>query len=222
MEIPQVKAARLSSKAIDTAWAEVEERTIPARLHPVSQAFDFPDEPEYAPIRRALAAIDAAHDDGDLPVIDVQLVRGMKDAAEYTVDHQGQPSIVVAARHPAREFSLVHENGHFLDHQAFSPGIFESEQQNSAMTRILEAISQSRAYQEWQKIPLDDARDYLLDPAEMWARAYVTWVTRKSGSQRLAAQLAVINQDEFGYWQDPDFATIEAEISNLFAARGWL
>ena len=143
-EIPQIKAARLSSRAMDAALAEAEKLILPARLRPVSQAFDFPDEPEYAPIRRALAAIDAAHDDGDLPPISVQLVRGMKDAAEYAVDRWGRPSITVAARHPAREFSLIHENGHFLDHQAFSPGCFESEQQESAMTHILGAIRQSK------------------------------------------------------------------------------
>ena len=222
METPQIKAARLSTNAIDAALVEEEKLTIPTRLRPVSQAFNFPDEPEYQPIRRALEAIDAAHDDGQLPTIDVQLVREMEDAAEYAVDNRGKPSIAVAARHPAREFSLVHENGHFLDHQAFSPGVFESDQQKSAMARILEAIWQSKAYQEWETIPLDDARDYLLDPTEMWARAYATWVTRRSGSQRLAAQLAVIDQDELGYWQDADFATIEFEISRLFAARGWL
>ena len=72
------------------------------------------------------------------------------------------------------------------------------------------------------RIPLDDARDYLLDPTEMWARAYAMWVARKTGSQRLAKQLTAINQDEFGYWQDSDFLAIETEINNLFAARGWL
>ena len=226
MEIPQVKAARLSSKAIETAWAEVEELTIPARRHPVSQAFDFPDEPEYAPIRRALAAIDTAHDDGDLPPLPIELARDLdlEDDGGYWSDGPHALKIRVSARSKVKEFTLVCETGHFLDHQALMPGQgFASLFSDGLLAEVLQAIRSSQAYAELNRVVISaEALEYYNDPTELWSRAYAQWVAQRSGSALLKAQADQVIAGEYGYWKWEDFELIAQEIEKLFKKRGWL
>ncbi len=225
-EIPQVKAARLSSRAMDAALAEAEKLILPARLRPVSQAFDFPDEPEYAPIRRGLAAIDAAHDDGDLPPIPIELARDLDlaDDGEYWSEGVQALKIRVSARSKVKEFALVCEAGHFLDHQALTPGQgFASLVMDGPLTEVLRAIRSSQAYAEWNRVVIStEALAYYNDPTEMWSRAYAQWVGQRSESVGLKAQADQVIAGEYGYWSWGDFEPINQEIEKVFQKRGWL
>jgi hypothetical protein len=211
-ETPQAKAARLSSKTIDTALAEDEPLTIPARLHPVSQAFAFPDEPEYEPIRRALAAIDAAHDDGDLPPLPVELARDIDriDDGEYWSDGPQALKIRISTQSRVKELALVCEAGHFLDHQVLAPGQgFASLDPTGPLAEVLQAIRSSQAYAGWNREATDfDGLSYLNDPTEMWSRAYAQWTARRSGSSVLKSQIDQAIDGEYGYWQWDDFELI--------------
>jgi len=226
IEIPQVKAARLSFKAVDTALAEDEQLILPNRLRPVSAAFDFPDVPEYAPIRRALAAIDAAHDDGDLPPIPIELARDLDlaDDGEYWSEGLQALKIRVSARSKVKEFALACETGHFLDHQALAPWQgFASLVPNGPLAEVLRAIRSSQACAEWNDETIDfEGLSYFNDPTEIWSRAYAQWVAKNSGSAILKAQLDQAIDGEYGYWKWDDFEPISQEIDHVFQKRGWL
>jgi hypothetical protein len=206
--------------------AENEKLTIPARLRPVSAAFDFPDEPEYEPIRRALAAIDAAHDDGDLPPLPIELARGLdfEDDGEYWSDGHRALKIRVSARSKVKEFTIACEVGHFLDHQAIAPGRgFASLNTQGPLGLVLEKILRSKAHAEWNRVIASaEALSYYNDPTEMWSRAYAQWIAWRSGSAALKAQADRMIAEEFGYWDWPDFEPIAREIEMAFQKRGWL
>jgi hypothetical protein len=77
-----------------------------------------------------LEAIDAVHGDGMLPLLPVIRTRGRVQVGAYEwISHTGEAlrlSFSVTNDHP--ELSVVHEIGHFLDHQALGrPGAFASE-----------------------------------------------------------------------------------------------
>ena len=226
IEIPQVKAARLSFKAVDTALAEDEKLIIPNRLRPVSAAFDFPDVPEYAPIRRALAAIDAAHDDGDLPSLPIELARDLKEGndGEYWGDQVHAFKIRIAALSKIKEFSLACEVGHFLDHQALAPGQgYATLDPKGALLDVLLSIRLSKSAQGIQSYAHDaKAYDYLNDETEWWSRAYAQWVALRSGSTILKKQADYAIENEVGYWEWDDFKPISEAIDLLFKQRGWL
>lgn len=226
METPQVKAARLSSKAVDTALAEEEKRVIPARLRPVSQAFDFPDEPEYAPIRRALAAIDAAHDDGDLPPLPIELARDLTEGndGEYWGDDAHAFKIRIAALSRSKEFSLACEVGHFLDHQALAPGQgYATLDPKGTLLDVLLSIQLSKSAQSIQSYAHDaKAYNYLNDETEWWSRAYAQWVALRGGSAILKKQADYAIHNEVGFWEWEDFDPIAKAIDQLFRQKGWL
>lgn len=216
----------MSTKALDAALAEEEQLASPARLRPVSQAFDFPDEPEYAPIRRALAAIDAAHDDGDLPPLPIELARDLDlaDDGEYWSEGLQALKIRISARSKVKEFALACETGHFLDHQALAPRQgFASLVLDGPLAEVLRAIHSSKAYAEWNDETTDfDDLSYFNDPTEIWSRAYAQWVAKNSGSAMLKAQLDQAIDGEYGYWKWDDFELISQEIDHVFQKRGWL
>lgn len=211
---------------MDAALAEEEQLTIPARLRPVSQAFDFPDEPEYAPIRRALAAIDAAHDDGVLPPLPIELARDLDlaDEGEYWSEGLQALKIRVSARSKVKEFALACETGHFLDHQALTPGQgFASLETGGPLAEVLQRIRSSKAAQDIQQYVSDpDAYRYLDDASEWWSRAYAQWIALRSGSAMLKKQADHVIQNEVGYWKWDDFEPISEAIDALFRKRGWL
>ena len=225
-EKPQVKAARLSSKAVDAALAEEENLVIPARVRPVSQAFDFPDEPEYAPIRRALAAIDAAHDDGDLPSLPIELARDLAEGndGEYWGDDAHAFKIRIAALSRSKEFSLACEVGHFLDHQALAPGQgYATLDPQGALLDVLLSIQLSKSAQSIQSYAHDaKAYNYLNDETEWWSRAYAQWVALRSGSAILKKQADHAIHGEVGFWEWEDFDPIAKAIDQLFRQKGWL
>ena len=225
-ETPHIKPARLSSDAIDVALVENEQLTIPRRLHPVSDAFNFPDEPEYAPIRRALAAIDAAHDDGDLPPLPIEVARDLKKGndGEYWGDDTHAFKIRIAALSKIKEFSLACEVGHFLDHQALAPGQgYATLDPQGPMLDVLLSIQLSKSAQGIQSYAHDaKAYDYLNDETEWWSRAYAQWVALRSGSAILKKQADYVIENEVGYWEWDDFKPISEAIDLLFRQKGWL
>jgi len=66
---------------------------------------------------------------------------------------------------------------------------------------------------------------YDMNMSETWARSYSQYVTKKSGDEKLIAQLDSRRNDKFyahTQWDDDDFAPIEQAIDKLFTRMGWL
>ena len=113
---------------------------------PISRSVQIPAGRAFDPVRIALEAIDSVHGDGMLPSLPVIRTRGRIQVGAYEWNSRtGEAlrlSFSVTSDHP--ELSVVHEIGHFLDHQAFGrPGIFASDAAD--VFPVMHAIEQSAA-----------------------------------------------------------------------------
>ena len=74
---------------------------------------------------------------------------------------------------------------------------------------------------------LVDHLEYLLDPREMFARAYAQFIAVKSGNasmmNQLQTRLDLDSVKSIGYqWTDSEFKQIEAAMEKLFIQQGWI
>ena len=181
---------------------------------PVSDALEVETSPSDRPLRDALAAIDAVHQDGRLPKIPIKrlvLSRGMHGRFLHVIG--GRPLEI--AVHPASRYAAltaVHEIGHFLDYAGFG----DSGEFRSVAGNLLDgwraAVRNSGAVQRlgrlWrftaersQETRADGALDvvnyeaekryieYLLQNEELWARSYAQFITVKSAHPALREQM---------------------------------
>jgi hypothetical protein len=95
------------------------------------------------------------------------------------------------------------------------------------------AVEGSRAHDLLEALRDNEAEDeqarqharYLIEYRETWARSYAQYIANHSGSVVLRSQLANIRsytEGTFAYWEDDDFAPIDAAIHSIFEAKGWL
>ena len=218
-------------------------RQPPPDVRPVSTALEAHDYA--AVVSRALGAIDRLHSDGRLPVIPVVRSNSTKRLGGYHFRVNGPAvRISLSAGGAYKEMTLVHEIGHFLDHHGlpgdgFSSGradalegwrraVLSSPEIRGIQDRLME-VRAARDVPRSRKVAYGNYLNYLLDPAEMWARSYAQWVAVRSGdpvlSQQLAAMVgrhsprggAVMTQ-----WDGTTFEPIAREIDNLFRSLRWL
>lgn len=217
-EMARTQASKLSSREIARAFEEYIGRGGTQRLNPVSEAFTLPEGTEFDPVRRGLAAVDAANDDGWLPATRV-IFTSLVNIAEY----QPRTSLILVA--PSAEHveeAVVHEVAHMLDLHAFGRGVsYESVNSAGVLSRVISAALKSRAADEWRAVALAEHRSYLLDPSEIWARAYTQWVAVRVGGE-VGAQVSAIHRAEIGFWNTPDFEPILKEVEAAFRLEGWL
>jgi hypothetical protein len=197
-----------------------------------------------ANLRSAIDAVDRVHGYGDdeelmLPDIAIAANRGTRVVGGYEFTRGGESlGIQISTRGEHQAFSLVHEIGHFLDHQILGGGI--SIGFASANSQLLEAWRQEvrktsavkrlailqrarrgavdrRAVQEW------------LRWHEIWARSYAQYVTVRGGESVLTEQLNLLlmaqRQATIRYepqWERDDFAPVAEAIDRLFLALGWV
>ena len=146
----------------------------------------------YGGVSRALAAVDAVHDDGLLRRVRARRGHSRIEAAAYEWNARtGQPLyLTFSARAPRPELSIVHEVGHFLDQEALGHG-GQLGSEIGELSAIMNAIYASEPYQ-WlttltrrkqirlrlpnrrrpQVLPIDAGIvRYLREPGELFARA---------------------------------------------------
>ena len=213
---------------------------------PVSRSVQIPSGPAFDPVRRALAAIDAVHGDGMLPRLPVVLTRAATEAGAYEWnDRTGEAlrlRLSSLGGHP--EFTVVHEIGHFLDHQALGrPGTYASETggcagvmaaiDRSAAIEALRALRgrQFRLVQERRRRIAVRVRqsfvEYHLLPRERFARAYAQFIAVSSHDSELLKQRDAVRLSESGavyhvHWDDEDFRPIHEQFDRLFRRLRWM
>lgn len=181
-------------------------------------------------VRGLLDTIDQVHTDGVLPRIPVNDLRAGRALGVFGHTLTGEAAFVRVARSPVLEFALAHELGHFIDHQALGiAGRFASHA-HPLLEDWRQAVLGSRAVRDWQTelaaalaagdTPRAEFLQYLLSPHELWARTYAQYITVRSGSSTLAAQLAHPSMAGL-HWADRDFAPIAAAIDALLRNKGW-
>jgi SPP1 gp7 family putative phage head morphogenesis protein len=196
----------------------------------------------------AFAAIDAAHAVPNLPRIPMETGRlGKSIEAAYERTKFGGKAIGIKIRakadHPA--LSLLHEIGHFLDHQGHNkPGTFLME--TAAGRKLLKVLEQSAAaksiealQQQYLRLMVERGSsmgairsvsaqfEYYLRPKELWARAYAQWVAVKSGNKTLLKQLDAARARKPGLpyiacqWDDDEWKAIAEAIEEHMKEAGW-
>jgi hypothetical protein len=201
--------------------------------NPVSAALDIKAAGHLREVAKAaVAAIDQVHDDGSLPTIPLESGAGGNYGVFASRRFTNEPvRIGIAQGGPWPALTTVHEVGHFLDNSAIGgTGNFASRAKFPDMQAVIDAAEQTARIQE-----LRDARsksrssryreklDYLLDPAEVWARAYAQYIAQASSNATLLNDLKNMRAAEpMKGWTDEDFKPIATAIETLFTKLGWL
>jgi hypothetical protein len=203
---------------------------------------------QFDPVRAAVAAIDSVHGDGTLPQLVVRTNASTVEAASYGWDDRsGRPlSLSVSRRAPRPQLAVVHEVGHFLDHQVFGdrrrfgsesdrvPDLMQAIGDTMAVRRLRELRSRRQVLirthpHRRERFTLDQALiSYLLEPREIFARAYAQYVAVRSGDLRLLTQLQEVQRDLFvgmvyhQQWDQEDFLPVRGAFDRMLRWRRWI
>lgn len=219
---------------------------------PVSAALKAPSRGHFRDASiHAMRAVDKVHGDGNLP--DLPIKTGKMSTRQghfkYRATGDQQPiEIKMSTQFTAEaEHTLIHEIGHFLDHNGFNTAAERGGKQMAstfrdtpAWKRWLSSVKDSAAIKKLQyqrnNLPVRDYRsfsqtaskkmyDNYLDVNEAWARSYAQYITEKSGDAVLKKQLNEILKDDFygaSQWAASDFAPIREAMDDLFKEKGWI
>lgn len=194
-------------------------------------------------IEHVLRVIDSVHGDGELlrgtEINNARTGAGVLGVCRRQMTSWAngdvKMSISIARLGPYKEFTAVHELGHFLDVSGLGmrnwiPG----STLGTELSGWKQAIENSSAYQQLtQKLagmpkrsPGAKHLEYLLNSEELFARSYAQYVASKSGDRVLLDQLEKLRTSQYGIgyasqWADDDFAPIAKEFDNLFKRKGW-
>ncbi len=198
----------------------------------MSTALDMSDATRT--MKAALAALNNVHGDGSLPTIPVKMSRLTDLAGGYEYTGAGVPVAIGISRHGDHpELTMLHEIGHFLDHQALDiRGTFASVS-SPLLLEWRSVIDASQAVQALQRLHSqpgvrEQYIDYLLDRRELLARSYTQWVVTTGADRTLAGQLeqelARIQAAPVPYtrwWESSDFLGVAQALDRLFRDKGW-
>ncbi len=196
---------------------------------PVSAAFTSISPTYKSHVNTALEAINQVHGDGKLPKIPIQASRSKRfyGAFEYERYSRQASAIKLASKdHP--ELTTIHEIGHFLDNNGLPGKGFCSELNLSEIVPLMKTIDQSNEIRALKALPTNRSIQYLLNPAERFARAYAQYIAFKTQNPLLINQLDKIRLnsvslgDKLRQWDDAHFMSIAAEFDILFQKMGWL
>lgn len=214
---------------------------------PIGPVVQVPPGPASDTVREALAAVDAVHGDGYLPPLPVRPTRGRREIGRYEYDRRGRPlRLTVNPGSDRPHLTVVHELGHVLDHQALGrPGRFASETGN--IPDVMRAIAQSEAVRMLKsrqgrrqaRVTRPDGSRfvvalerrvvaYLLEPKELFARAYAQYIAVRSGHPELRAQLdrerraMLPGMVYHTQWTDADFEAISQAIDRELRRNRWV
>jgi SPP1 gp7 family putative phage head morphogenesis protein len=208
------------------------------RKAPVSETIMVAPEALRAPSYEAtLRVIDKVHDDGGLTAIPLRETKATVNVGGYSWRSKTGASIDIEVSRAGRfpELTLVHEVGHFIDHQALGTrGEFASEKAAllEVWRKIVLATPTAKKLKlgaagrkidgEWPRRPPSEFAE-ALRLRELWARAYTQYVVRHGANTALQAQFEVAAQRlmALSFWPDDEFEAIDLAIATILAAKSW-
>jgi hypothetical protein len=204
------------------------------RRSPVSAAVavEIADAKLREAVMRALLAVDAVHDDGDLPTISLKSNSRRKSAtlACYLLKGTSSLAIEINPKSKGTSFNVLEEIAHFLDHQVLGSG------------GVGFASKDAPELDAWRKAALGSSpvkalarhakgngkiNKYLRAagaPHEIFARSYSQYIAVKSEDPVLAAGLEKDRAAPFGdilHWNDEQFECILEAFDQLFVTKKW-
>ena len=181
--------------------------------------------PLYPELARALAAADSLHVlDTDLEPVPVRATSTTSQSGCYRLRHGDPVDLRVSRRHGRVALSLLHELGHFVDHQlghGLGPAWASGQHDAFADWRAAAAELPSR-------LPAGVSRSrrrYFESAKEVWARSYAQTVLTCSDDPWLQGHLAgLLDMDDVFVWPGAEFEPVAAEtmrtLDRLGLARG--
>ena len=131
--------------------------------------------------------------------------------------------------------TLMHEYGHFVDHQLISgqltgeAGNWVLDIDHPAASQLKEAIESSENITRRRLAYADSPTDwkaYHLQNDEIFARSYNQYIATKTGDLDALMQIDRDRAEMFDawntQWRDEDFIPISSAMDNLFKVLGWL
>lgn len=148
----------------------------------------------------------------------------------------GRSQIEIRAGGPTVQLTTVHEIGHYLDHRLLgtSTKSFETDHLTRDTTKTwLRAVQGTPEVRRLQEIlaeadgPLEAHVRYLLEPGELWGRAYAQWVAVRSGDKALQAGVEHWLRDSSPWtsarqWGSTEFEPVADAIDAIFREKGLL
>lgn len=195
--------------------------------------------------RTALNLIDAVHGDGDLPPIPIAGTAKRTQVGGYAFErYTGKPIRIELSRYaPDPEMTLLHEVGHFLDHQTLGLRSQNASEYHATLAKWREAVRATepvRTLKDWSAqshitVTLPDGStvqrlinqkyvQYLLRDREIFARSYAQYIATKTGDPTLLDQLKNIRTggNAITQWNDAEFRPIMAALDDVFRGLGWM
>lgn len=180
-----------------------------------------------ARVRAAFDAISGTHD-LSLPPIPVRFEK-MMPGGKFRFDHttRAPVDLVISKNNPQIELTAAHEYGHYLHFSGMPPpGSFNVA--DASFDRFVSAAMGSRQVREIQR-RIHEAGGYggyLLEPREIWARAYAQYVAIKSGNVAMLGQIETRLRSKglqsLENWRDDDFAAILSSVDEVLRTHGVL
>jgi hypothetical protein len=179
--------------------------------------------PLYPELACALAAADALHVlRSDLDPVPVRPTSTTREAGCYRLRQADPVDLRVSRRHGRVAIGLLHELGHFVDHQLgahLGPTWASGRHEGFAAWRAAAARLRSR-------VPAGTSRSkrrYFDSVKEVWARSYAQTVLAGSAHPWLQGQLrALLASDDMFVWPEHEFAPVAAELELVLATLGLL
>ena len=199
---------------------------VPPRVDPTSGKLTIPEtHPDHAALVATLTVIDSVHDDGRLSAIPlIHSTAGRTVGLFEWSKRTGKAlRITISSQGPYPELTLIHEIGHWIYQEALSKAdarrIAAMLDKTAAAKALRYSIRTGRSKPGGRRdlIGLDDFRE-MLQPEEMFSRAYTQWIARRSAHERLLAQITHSNADfhELRNFSDADFLQIDKALSEAF------
>ncbi len=203
----------------------------------LSKILIAPPTPFGKRMRSALRVIDGIHTVGDRLISRIEIVEtNDRKSLGNLVYHPGTGEplrIEISRRNEQVEFTLLHEVGHFLEFAAIPGANFGRRNWNfdPLLERVLKAASESagvshlRGVSQKMTDPLQiRAFEYILDPKEIWSRAYAQFIAARSQNPELIKFLDWRRSPDIQdpiQWLDSDFRSIATAIESVFTELGW-
>ena len=194
------------------------------RLRPLPELVDLPRRsPLYPELARALRAADELHLlHSDLAPVPVRPTSTTSQAGCYRMRKGDPVDLRVSRRHGRVALSLLHELGHFVDHQlgaALGPWWASGHHEAFAGWRAAAAELPSRAPAGSSRY----RRRYFDSAKEIWARSYAqTVLTRTQDPWLQGHLLGLLDLDDVFVWQALQFAPLADEVERVLERLGLL
>jgi hypothetical protein len=138
--------------------------------------------------------------------------------------------IVVSPLSKVRKLTTIHEVGHFIQDEIVLVNL-KDDKAKKEYNKIFDKIEKTNLYKDtkvfgtlFQDDPLvAKGAKYLLNPKELWARAFSQYIVKKSKDEELGKQFKDFRSNGFGagQWSDKEFGPVYDAIDTFFKNRDW-